>query len=109
MSGGKKMGGYSVYQEGEGFVPGKERSKHNHPEVTVQLVLDVVDQVALEWMSTDFSVPWDTNVVTTEDEKIGNYSAPLAKEIRKMHRVSTKAVPLVVGCLGVVSGQFEVF
>ena len=34
-SGGKKMGGYSVYQEGEGFVPGKERPTHNHPEVTV--------------------------------------------------------------------------
>ena len=32
---GKKMGGDSVYQEGEGFVPGKERPKHNHPEVTV--------------------------------------------------------------------------
>ena len=59
-------------------------------------------------MSADFSVPWDKNVVTTEDEKIANYS-PLAKEIRKMHRVSTKTVPLVVGCLGVVSGQLEVF
>lgn len=41
-----------------------------------------------------------------EDEKINNYS-PLAKEIRKMHCVSTKIVPLVVGCLGVVSSRFE--
>ena len=39
-----------------------------------------------------------------EDEKILNYS-PLAKEIRKIHRVSTKTVPVVVGALGVVSGR----
>ena len=44
----------------------------------------------------------DGNVMRKEDEKILNYS-PLAKEIRKIHRVSTKIVPVVVGALGVVS------
>ena len=52
----------------------------------------------------DFSVPWDRNVMRKEDEKILNYS-PLAKEIRKIHTVSTKIVPVVVGALGVVSGR----
>ena len=33
----------------------------------------------------------------------------LAKKIRKIHQVSTKIVQLVVGCLGVVSGQLEGF
>ena len=41
-----------------------------------------------------------------EDEKIYNYS-PLAREIRKMHRVSTKVIPLVVGCLWVVSSRYK--
>ena len=43
-------------------------------------------------------------MVVKEEEKIAKYS-PLAKEIRKMHRVSTKVVPLVVGSLGIVSSN----
>ena len=46
--------------------------------------------------------------MSKEDDKINNYS-PLVKEITKRHRVSAKVVPLVVGCLGVVScrlGQY---
>ncbi|KXJ19770.1 hypothetical protein AC249_AIPGENE21527 [Exaiptasia diaphana] len=64
-----------------------------------------VSEDGQEWTFVDFSVPWDKNVVLKEDEKVAKY-APLAKEIRKMHRVSTKVVPLVVGCLGVVSSRF---
>ena len=64
--------------------------------------------MAQEWSFADFSVSWDKNIVTKEDEKIINYS-PLPKEIRKMNQVSTKIVPLVVGCLGVVSGWLEDF
>ena len=33
----------------------------------------------------------------------------MAKEIRKMLRVSTMNMPLVFGCLGVESGQLEDF
>ena len=44
--------------------------------------------------------------MSKEDEKINNCS-PLVKEITKLHRVSAKVVPLVVGCLGVVSCQLE--
>ena len=55
-------------------------------------------------MFVHFSMPWDKNVVTKEDEKIQNYwCSPLAKETGKMHQASTKIVPLVVGCLGVMT------
>ena len=47
-------------------------------------------------------------MVNKEDEKITNYS-PLVKEITKRHRVSTKVVPLVVGCVCVVSCRLEHF
>ena len=40
-----------------------------------------------------------------EDEKIHNYSPPPDREIRKMHRVSPKVIPLMVGCLWVVSSR----
>ena len=77
-----------------------QRMEHNRPDVTV------LNRTAKEWTFVDFSVPWDRNVILKEDEKLANYS-PLAREIRRMHRVSTKVVPLVIGCLGVVSGRLE--
>lgn len=77
-----------------------QRMEHNRPDVTV------LNRAARQWTFVDFSVPWDRNVVTKEGEKIEKYS-PLAKEIRKLHRVSTKVVPLVVGSLGIVSRNLE--
>ena len=62
----------------------------------------IIDKVKKEWILVDFSIPWDKNIVLKEDEKINNYS-PLAHEIRKLHKVKTKIVPIVVGSLGVVS------
>ena len=44
--------------------------------------------------------------MSKEDEKINNYSA-LVKEITELHLVSAKGVPLVVGCLSVVSCRLE--
>ena len=76
-----------------------QKMEHNRLDVTV------LNQAVQEWTFVDFSVPWDKNVVLKENEKVAKYS-PLAKEIRKMHRVSTKVVPLVVGCLGVVTSRF---
>ena len=72
--------------------------EHNCSDITV------VDRAGHEWMFVDFLVPWDRNVMTKQGGKITNYS-PLAKEIRKIHQVSTKIVLLVAGCLGVMSGQ----
>ena len=76
----------------------QQRRWNNHPDITV------VDHTAQDWMFVHFSMPWDKNVVTKEDEKIQNYwCSPLAKETGKMHQASTQIVPLVVGCLGVMT------
>ena len=69
----------------------RRKLEDNRPDITV------LDRVAWRWTFVDFSVPWDKNVVSKEDEKINNYSL-LVKEITKLHRVSAKVVPLVVGC-----------
>ena len=74
------------------------KMEHNRPDVTV------VDHASKVWTFVDFSVPWDKNVRVKEDEKITNYS-PLAQQVRKLHRVSTKIVPVVVGCLGIVTDR----
>ena len=68
---------------------------HNQPDVVV------VDRRANKWTLIDFSVPMDVNVVRKQDEKCTNYTE-LATEIRKMYRVQTEIVPIVVGALGTV-------
>ena len=73
-----------------------KKMEHNRPDVVV------VDRTKKHWILVDFAVPWDKNVVRKEEEKITNYS-PLAREVRRMHGVSTKIIPIVVGALGVVS------
>ena len=75
-----------------------------YKEVPDEVRMSEDGKVEIWWV--DFSVPWDKNVVSKEDEKINNYS-PLVKEITKLHRVSAKVVPLVVGCLGVVPCRLE--
>ena len=46
-----------------------------------------------------FSVPMDKNVVRKEDEKVEKYQL-LAQEIRKMHKVNTEIIPILIGTLG---------
>ena len=77
------------------------RLDHNRPGVIL------IDKLKRHWTIIDFSVPNDKNVVDKEKEKIENYR-DLAKEIRKVHKVRTKIVPLVIGSLGVVSETLEV-
>ena len=67
---------------------------HYRPDVIL------IDKDRKDWTIVDFSVPWDTNVVK-KDEKITRY-LPLAMDIRKVHGVSTKIVPIEIGGLGVV-------
>ena len=43
----------------------------------------------------------DMNVVKKEDKKVGKY-LKLAQEIRKMHKVNTEIIPIVIGALGTV-------
>ena len=77
-----------------------KRLDHNRPD------LIVIDRVKRYWTIIDFSVPNDKNVRSKEDEKVTNYSE-LAKEIRKIHHVKTKIVPIVIGSLGAVTERIE--
>jgi len=77
-----------------------KRLEHNRPD------LILIDRANKHWTIIDFSVPNDKNVRAKEDEKIAHYSE-LAKEIRKIHHVKTKIVPIVIGSLGVVSDRIE--
>jgi hypothetical protein len=79
-----------------------QKLDHNRPDVIL------INRVKKEWLIVDFSVPSDINVVGKEDEKIMKYS-PLALDVRKLHRVSTKVIPVVVGAFGVVSGRLTGF
>jgi len=44
--------------------------------------------------------------IAKEEEKFLKYS-PLAHQVCRLHRVSTSVVPVVVGCLGVVTKRLE--
>ena len=72
--------------------------EHNRPDVVV------VDKVGKRWVLVDFSVPWDKNVWERENEKVRKYS-PLALEVRRVHGVETRVVPIVVGALGAVTNR----
>ena len=69
--------------------------EHNRPDVVV------VDRKERKWTLVDFAVPLDGNVERKEDEKESNYEA-LATEVRRMYRVRTEIVPVVIGALGTV-------
>ena len=69
--------------------------EHNRPDVVV------VDRREKKWTLVDFAVPLDVNVERKEDRKVNDYEE-LAQEIRKLHRVRTEIVPVVIGALGTV-------
>ena len=73
---------------------------HNRPD------LIIINRQDNEWTIIEFSVPWYKNVQLKEEEKVSKY-IPLAKEIRKVHRVSTKIVPIVLGSLGTVTTRLK--
>ena len=69
--------------------------KHNKPDVVV------VNREAKSWTIIDFAVPLDHNIVKKEREKIETYHK-LALEFRKMHKVKTEIIPIVVGAFGMI-------
>ena len=77
-----------------------KRLEHNRPDVIV------IDKRRKHWTIIDFSVPSDRNVLKKEEEKVAHYT-PLSYEVRKMYKVSTKIIPLVIGSLGVVTKNLE--
>ena len=48
----------------------------------------IINNEEKEWTFVDFAVPWNTNIETTEAEKVSKY-APLANNIQKLHKVRT--------------------
>ena len=74
--------------------------EHNRPDVVV------VDRKNKFWTLIDFSVPNDKNVLIKGEEKTKTYE-DLAKEIRRIHKVKTKIVPIIVGALGVLPSNLE--
>ena len=74
--------------------------EHNRPDVIL------INQQEKKWAIVEFSVPQDKNVLLKEEEKIQRY-IPLAKEICKVHGVSTKIVPIILGSLGTVTNQIK--
>ena len=73
---------------------------HNRPDIIV------INRQDNEWIIVEFSVPWDKNVLLKEEEKVSKY-IPLAKEIRKVHKVSTKIIPIILGSLGTVTTKLK--
>ena len=73
---------------------------HNRPDLVI------INRQDKEWIIVEFSVPWDKNVLLKEEEKVSKY-IPLAKEIRKVHRVSTKIIPIILGSLGTVTTRLK--
>ena len=69
--------------------------EHNRPDVVV------IEKSERKWTLIDFSVPMDLNVEKKEREKCEKYE-PLASEIRKVYKVRTEIVPVVIGALGTV-------
>ena len=76
-------------------VPTTEAVGANRPDLTL------INHEEKEWTFVDFAVPWDTNVETTETEKVDKYK-PLASNINKLHKVRTRTIPIVVGSLGTI-------
>ena len=68
---------------------------HNRPDVVV------VDKEKKKWTLIDFSVPWDGNVKSKEDDKITKY-APLEAKIQESFHVQTESIPIIVGALGTI-------
>ena len=61
----------------------------------------VIDKKAGTCQVIDVAVPIDRRVVEKEQEKIDKYQ-DLAREIRRLWKVKTKVIPVVIGALGTV-------
>ena len=71
-----------------------------------QLDIIVISRQDNEWIIVEFSVRWNKNVLLKEEEKGSKY-IPLAKEIHKVHRVSTRIVPIILGSLSKVTNKLK--
>ena len=79
------------------------RLAHNRPDITL------IDKESNEWTLIDIAVPFDQNIVKTEDEKVERYQ-DLAFEIKREHRnAKVEVIPVVIGALGAYSKNAKNF
>ena len=88
-----ESGDVTIYWDVLWKTPGDVR--FNRPDVVV------VDRKEKLWTIVEFSVPLDHNIVTKQLWKVEKYQK-LAAQFRKMHRIQTKVIPVVVGALGTI-------
>ena len=67
-----------------------------HPDIVL------FDYQSSEILFIEISCPADTNVLIKEDEKLHKYH-PLAHDFHAMYNMPVTIVPVVLGCMGVVS------
>ena len=81
-------------------IPTTRKLDHNKPDVVM------IDHAEKKWILIDFSVPFDGNVAKKEDEKKTKYT-DLARLVAAEHNVRVEIIPIVVGALGVITGDLE--
>ena len=74
--------------------------EHNRPDIVL------IEKKEHRWIIIDIAIPSDFNISKTETWKVEKYQ-DLAFEIRRIHQVETKLVPVVLGALGTVSKQLK--
>ena len=79
------------------------RLAHNRPDITL------INKESNEWKLIDIAVPFDQNIVKTEEEKVERYQ-DLAFEIKREHRnAKVEVIPVVIGALGAYSKNAKNF
>ena len=90
-----ESGDVTIYWDVEWKTPVDAKVVYNRPDVVV------VNRKEKLWTLVEFSVPLDHNIVTKQQWKVEKYQK-LVAQFRKMHRVRTKVIPIVVGAFGAI-------
>jgi len=68
--------------------------KHNRPDITL------INKETNEWTLTDIAVPFDQNILRTEDEKIERYQDLTFEIKRENNNAKVDVIPVVIEALG---------
>ena len=68
--------------------------KHNRPNITL------INKETNEWTLIDIAVPFDQNILRTEDEKIARYQDLTFAIKRENNNTKVDVIPVVTGALG---------
>ena len=74
--------------------------EHRRPDIVV------IDKDNKRALLIDIAVPPDATVEEKEQEKMDRYQ-DLARELKRLRKVETKIIPIVVGTLGTVAKGLE--